>query len=133
VITLAKNKAKTRNLNRLRKPLPFTVDGKLRNISLGISLGEAYVGCSGGRLYLRVSMCDKKAVEMVAKAWGSSVGMHRYKIPRCKPTPENPEGHEYSTTVIGKRADLVIKGYEPEVIGTELYNKWKRLKKRCKQ
>jgi len=126
VITLAK-----RRRYRLRNP-PFAADGKLRDISLGISLGEGYTGCSKGYPYIGVTMCDKKAVEMVAKAWGTKVEIRKRKKPSCRPTIDNPEGHMYETRARAGRADAVMEGYEPEIIGTELYQKWTRTLRRCK-
>lgn len=128
VITLAK-KNKTRNLtkNRLRRPPPFTVDNELKMIGMGIALGEGYPICKEGKkLGIRVKMCDKKAVEMVGKSWGTAVYMGKAKEPECKPTPDNPEGLPYITEAVVPRADMIMREYKPYIKGTDFEKKWKK-------
>jgi len=114
----------------VRKPRPFAVDNVLRNIGLGITVGEALVRKRKrvGRapeIVIRVNMCDEKAVRMLAESWGTSV--FQPKGWYCKKTPENPEGRIYSTEASGERAELIMRGYEPEILGTEIHKKWLRL------
>jgi len=123
---------KTRRLRyaprRLRKPPPFQKDHELKNISLGIALGEGYTMCHNRSPALGVSMCDEKAVQIVSKAWGT--GVHQGKT-LCKPTPENPEGRIHITEASGTRAEAIMKGYEPHITGTELHKKWLAKKETC--
>jgi len=72
-------------------------------------------------------MCDKKAVEMVAKSWGTTV--YTLKTRYCRPTPENPRGYAYATDAEGPRAEAIMRGYEPEIIGTEIHKKWQEIKR----
>ncbi|MGQ9469306.1 MAG: hypothetical protein ACUVTD_05710 [Nitrososphaerales archaeon] len=125
-------KNKTRNLSRLRRPPPFTVDNELKMIGMGITLGEGYPICKEGKkLGIRVKMCDKKAIEMVAKSWGTAMFMAKEKRPQCRPTPDNPEGHPYATEAVAPRAGMIMKEYELYIKGTDLERKWKDMKKRC--
>ncbi len=69
-------------------------------IALGIILGEGYPICRDKGVGIRVGMCDRKAVEMVARSWGTSVFMDRRKKPACPPTPDNPAGHSFKNRAL---------------------------------
>jgi len=109
------------------KPPPFTENGKLRDI--GITIGEGSTVCIDRSPTLEVKMCDRKAVETVAKSWGTSV--YRTIPLQCRPTDENPEGRQYATKAAGLRAETIMKGYEPEIRGTEIHGKWLKALEQC--
>ena len=116
---------------RLRKPPPFTENGRLRNIGLGLTIGEGSPSCVDHRPTIEVKMCDQKAVRMLAKSWGLSVTKTGRLV--CKPTPRNPEGKAYRTRADGSRAEMVMEGYEPEIIGTDIHKKWLEKKRECER
>ena len=116
---------------RLRKPPPFTENGRLRNIGLGITIGEGSPSCTNRRPTIEVKMCDEKAVRMLAKSWGLSVTKTGRLV--CKPRPKNPKGQAYRTRADGSRAEMIMEGYEPEIIGTDVYYKWLKKKRECER
>ena len=118
----ARGARKGRTKRKEGKKMSEIEDGK---VALGIIIGEAFPRCErkGGKLYprLRLEMCDRKAVEIVAQYWNTSVwqpeGMD------CKPTPENPQGRAYATSTTGRKAKQTIE----KIPNTEIYKKAKKL------
>jgi len=114
---------------RLKLPPPFQVNDTLRSIGLGLTIGEGSAKCEDRSPVIAVKMCDEKAVQMLGKSWGTAV--FRGMPLGCLPTPENPEGKQYVITAKGTRANIIMKNYEPEIIGTQIHKKWLAKKEEC--
>lgn len=121
---------------KLRKPPPFTVNHELKLISGGIAAGEVSSRCrrekgKKPRMMLKLQMCDRAAVETVAKSWGTALLTENPHS--CPPTPNNPQGKVYSTEATSTRANLIIQAYkQTPLTNTQFIKKYQQKKANCK-
>ena len=83
------------------------------------------------RPYIRITMCDREALEPAARVFRNPIAKHKEKEIKCPPHlyPPNGKGRWYVTT-LGRRAEAITQKLKP-LLTKEFLRKWEQTKKRC--
>jgi len=123
-------------MTRRKRNPRFTAD-ELQTASLLVAEGSiTCIPSRKDRVYkyprVRISMCDKEALEPAQRVFGTTIAPHTRKVRACPPHLFPPEGKGiWEITRTGKTAKQIIEHLKP-LLTREFLRKWEKVLEECR-